>query len=147
MLLSNNSKSFIYVIREVNSYMADTSISQIAYILALIGGILLVIFGLISLIGSSFGPSFLYWGWGFAMLRLRRHHQHHLRCHCNNWCKKRKYSCLGNRTHNRWHHRRWLRRTTGCFGRITRNNCSNNQKSIGTLEFDSSKSDWLILEA
>ena len=46
--------------------MADTSISQIAYILALIGGILLVIFGLISLIGSSFGPSFLYWGWGFA---------------------------------------------------------------------------------
>jgi len=66
VLLSNNSKSLIYLIREVNSYMADTSISQIAYILALIGGILLVIFGLISLIGSSFGPSFLYWGWGFA---------------------------------------------------------------------------------
>src|SRR5674476_325424 len=66
MLLSNNSKFLIYLIREVNSYMADTSISQIAYILALIGGILLVIFGLLSLIGSSFGPSYLYWGWGLA---------------------------------------------------------------------------------
>src|SRR5665647_689556 len=66
MLLSNNSKFLIYLLREVNSYMADTSISQIAYILALIGGILLVIFGLISFIGSPFGPSFLYWGWGFA---------------------------------------------------------------------------------
>jgi hypothetical protein len=70
MLLSNSSKSLIYYVREVNSYMADTSISQIAYILALIGGILLVIFGLISLIGSSFGPSFLYWGWGFASFAL-----------------------------------------------------------------------------
>lgn len=50
--------------------MADTSISQIAYILALIGGILLVLFGLISLIGFSFGPSFLYWGWGFASFAL-----------------------------------------------------------------------------
>jgi hypothetical protein len=46
--------------------MSEMSVSRIAYILALIGGILLVIFGLISLIGSSFGPSFLYWGWGFA---------------------------------------------------------------------------------
>ncbi len=46
--------------------MSEMSVSRIAYILALIGGILLVIFGLISLIGSAFGPSFLYWGWGFA---------------------------------------------------------------------------------
>jgi hypothetical protein len=46
--------------------MSEMSVSRIAYILALIGGILLVIFGLISFIGSSFGPSFLYWGWGFA---------------------------------------------------------------------------------
>ncbi len=33
--------------------MADTSISRIAYILALIGGILLVLFGLFDLIGFS----------------------------------------------------------------------------------------------
>jgi hypothetical protein len=66
MLLSNSSKSLIYLIREVNLYMSEMSVSRIAYILALIGGILLIIFGLISLIGSSFGPSFLYWGWGFA---------------------------------------------------------------------------------
>jgi hypothetical protein len=46
--------------------MSEMSVSRIAYILAIIGGILLVIFGLLSLIGSSFGPSFLYWGWGFA---------------------------------------------------------------------------------
>lgn len=46
--------------------MSEMSVSRIAYILALIGGILLVIFGLISFIGSSFGPSVLYWGWGFA---------------------------------------------------------------------------------
>ncbi len=53
MLLSNCSKSLIYWIREVNSYMADASISRIAYILALIGGILLVIFGLLDLIGFT----------------------------------------------------------------------------------------------
>jgi hypothetical protein len=53
MLPSNCSKSLIYWKREVNSYMADTSISQIAYILALIGGILLVIFGLLDLIGFT----------------------------------------------------------------------------------------------
>ena len=53
MLLSNSSKSLIYLIREVNSYMADMSVSRIAYILALIGGILLVIFGLLDLIGFS----------------------------------------------------------------------------------------------
>ena len=53
MMPSNNSKSLIYWIREVNSYMADSSISRIAYILALIGGILLVIFGLLDLIGFT----------------------------------------------------------------------------------------------
>lgn len=42
------------------------SVFRIAYILAIIGGILLVIFGLLSLIGSSFGPSYLYWGWGIT---------------------------------------------------------------------------------
>ena len=70
MLRSNSSKFLIYLIGEVNLYMSEMSVSRIAYILALIGGILLVIFGLISLIGSSFGPSFLYWGWGFASFAL-----------------------------------------------------------------------------
>ena len=42
--------------------------SRIAYILVLIGGILMVIFGLLSLIGSSFenyGP-FLHWGYAYG---------------------------------------------------------------------------------
>jgi hypothetical protein len=51
--VSKNSKSLIYWIREVNSDMAVTSISRIAYILALIGGILLVLFGLLDLIGFA----------------------------------------------------------------------------------------------
>jgi hypothetical protein len=42
--------------------MAQTSLGQVAYYLALIGGILLVIFGLLSLFSIGFGgPSFLYW--------------------------------------------------------------------------------------
>jgi len=42
--------------------MARTSLGQVAYILALIGGILLVIFGLLSLFSIGFGgPSFFYW--------------------------------------------------------------------------------------
>lgn len=53
MLPSISSKSLIYWIREVNSCMSDISISRIAYILALIGGILLGIFGLLDLIGFS----------------------------------------------------------------------------------------------
>jgi hypothetical protein len=43
--------------------MSENSVSRLAYILALIGGILLVIFGLLSLIGYSletFGPV-LHW--------------------------------------------------------------------------------------
>ncbi len=66
MLLSNSSKSLIYLIREVNSYMADTSISRIAYILALIGGILLVIFGLLDLIGFSGMAIFHFSFYAFA---------------------------------------------------------------------------------
>ena len=45
--------------------MSEMSISRIAYILALIGGILMVIFGLLGLIGSSFGPRELF-HWGYA---------------------------------------------------------------------------------
>ena len=42
--------------------MAKTSLGQVAYILALIGGILLVIFGLLSLFSIGFGgPAFFYW--------------------------------------------------------------------------------------
>lgn len=42
--------------------MARTSISRIAYYLVLIGGILLIIFGLLSLLSIGFGgPSFFYW--------------------------------------------------------------------------------------
>lgn len=48
--------------------MSETpSLSRIAYILTLIGGILLVILGLISLVGSfEFGGPFLRWGWGYG---------------------------------------------------------------------------------
>jgi hypothetical protein len=42
--------------------MAQTSLGQVAYYLALIGGILLVIFGLLSLFSIGFGgPAFFYW--------------------------------------------------------------------------------------
>ena len=42
--------------------MARTSLGQVAYVLALIGGILLVIFGLLSLLSIGFGgPTFFYW--------------------------------------------------------------------------------------
>ena len=43
--------------------MPETSISQLAYYLALIGGIIMVILGALSLFGYPFGP--LHW-WGFA---------------------------------------------------------------------------------
>jgi len=48
--------------------MSEISVSRIAYILALLGGILLVILGLLSLAGYSgqnYGPV-LHWDWGFA---------------------------------------------------------------------------------
>ena len=42
--------------------MAGTSLGQVAYVLALVGGILLIIFGLLSLLSIGFGgPSFFYW--------------------------------------------------------------------------------------
>jgi hypothetical protein len=45
--------------------MSSTSVSSIAYYLALIGGILMVIFGLLALFGS-FGAFYFGWGFGFA---------------------------------------------------------------------------------
>jgi len=42
--------------------MARTSLGQVAYYLALIGGILLIIFGLLSLFSIAIGgPAFFYW--------------------------------------------------------------------------------------
>ena len=42
--------------------MTQNSLGEVAYYLALIGGILLVLFGLLSLFSIGFGgPSFLYW--------------------------------------------------------------------------------------
>jgi hypothetical protein len=47
--------------------MSEISISRIAYILALIGGILMVILGLLGFIGSSFGPRELFqWGYDYG---------------------------------------------------------------------------------
>jgi hypothetical protein len=43
-----------------------SEISRIAYLLALIGGILMVVFGLLSLIGSSFDPVGPFLRFGFA---------------------------------------------------------------------------------
>ena len=45
--------------------MSGTSVSTIAYYLALIGGILMVILGLAGIF-SSFGAFFFGWGFGFA---------------------------------------------------------------------------------
>ncbi len=42
--------------------MATTSLGRIAYYLALIGGILMVIFGLLGLAVSAFGEPFFHWG-------------------------------------------------------------------------------------
>jgi hypothetical protein len=46
--------------------MSEISVSRIAYILALLGGILMVIFGLLGLVRSSFGPMILYWGYAYG---------------------------------------------------------------------------------
>ena len=46
-----------------------SELSQAAYVLALIGGILLVILGLLSLIGYSIAigvPSFVHWGFAYS---------------------------------------------------------------------------------
>jgi hypothetical protein len=56
--------------REVNLNMSEISVSRIAYILALVGGILMVILGLLSFIASSFenfGP-FLHWGFAYGSI-------------------------------------------------------------------------------
>jgi len=48
--------------------MSEMSVSRIAYILALIGGIVMILFGLLSLIVSSFesfGPV-LHWGFAYG---------------------------------------------------------------------------------
>jgi len=50
--------------------MSEIPVSRIAYILALVGGILMVILGLLSFIGSSFenfGP-FLHWGFVYGSI-------------------------------------------------------------------------------
>jgi hypothetical protein len=50
--------------------MSEISVSRIAYILALIGGILMIILGLLSLIASSlenFGPV-LHWGFAYGSI-------------------------------------------------------------------------------
>lgn len=50
--------------------MSETSVSRIAYILALVGGILMIILGLLSLIASSFenfGPV-LHWGFAYGSI-------------------------------------------------------------------------------
>ena len=105
--------------------MAQTSLEQVAYILALIGGILLVIFGLLNLLSIGFGgPSFLYWSvYSFGVqwncnVNLRRHSDH--------WRKKRHYSCLGDSADNCGTHRRWTRRLAGFTRRNNWVDCSFN---------------------
>jgi hypothetical protein len=52
--------------REVNLNMSEISVSRIAYILALVGGILMVILGLLSLLAvGNYGP-FLNWGFAYG---------------------------------------------------------------------------------
>jgi hypothetical protein len=45
--------------------MSGTSVSTIAYYLALIGGILMVLFGLLGLIGD-FGGFYFHWGYSYG---------------------------------------------------------------------------------
>ena len=50
--------------------MSEMSVSRIAYILSLIGGILMIVLGLLSLIASSFenfGP-ILHWGFAYGSI-------------------------------------------------------------------------------
>jgi hypothetical protein len=50
---------------EVNYCMSTTSVSTIAYYLALIGGALMILFGLIGFFGS-FGAYYLHWGYTYG---------------------------------------------------------------------------------
>ena len=45
--------------------MSGTSVSQIAYYLALIGGILMIVFGLLGFFGS-FGDYYFHWGFTYG---------------------------------------------------------------------------------
>ena len=45
--------------------MSGTSVSTIAYYLALIGGILMVVFGLLGLL-ANFGGFYFYWGYSYG---------------------------------------------------------------------------------
>lgn len=63
VLLSNNSYPYLAE-KKVNLNMSE--ISRVAYYLALIGGILLVIFGLLSLIGYAFAYIGSFISFGFA---------------------------------------------------------------------------------
>lgn len=50
--------------------MSEISVSRIAYLLALVGGVLMIILGLLSLIASSFenfGPV-LHWGFAYGSI-------------------------------------------------------------------------------
>ncbi|HXZ23860.1 MAG TPA: hypothetical protein VEH08_03905 [Methanomassiliicoccales archaeon] len=46
----------------------STSVSRAAYYLALIGGILMVVFGLLGLAVSAVGEPFFHWGFAFGSL-------------------------------------------------------------------------------
>ncbi len=48
--------------------MADTSLTRVAYVLALVGGILMVIFGFLGLVASSFGDPIFHWGFAYGGL-------------------------------------------------------------------------------
>ena len=46
--------------------MSKTSISQVAYYLALIGGILMIVLGLLSFAQSDLGKFYFYWGYAYG---------------------------------------------------------------------------------
>jgi hypothetical protein len=46
--------------------MADTSLTRIASLLALIGGVLLLAFGLLALIASPFGGTITHWDFAYG---------------------------------------------------------------------------------
>jgi hypothetical protein len=113
-----------------------SEISRIAYYLALIGGILLVIFGLLSLIGYAFAYIGSFISFGFAYFGI-------VSIICGIiaiiGAKKRVYSCLGYSTHCRWNHRRWTWRTISNPRRTYWTHRSNNQERIDNsnkCEFD-----------